>query len=219
MELIWSLFFRTWWTNQLNAGSCWMPLAMAYSTTCIECDSWRFDNFSHDLDSSFYLQQTSQPAIDFLRVSHPWWLPFDSLHWELNHFFCDWQMLWIVYIHFCWHHTWCILTLQWCLLPVHSYLIKACIQNGVLIGSTNWVTIGIVLLVYHLASGHFVPSHEQYFCIHILVPHSGVTSGSSPNMGNISAFCDSIIWIILWCDLHSQLNQLSQLSARTQFLV
>ena len=35
-------------------------------------------------------------------------------------------------------------------------------------GSTIWVTIAIMLLAYHLASGQFIPSQE-YFCIHIMV--------------------------------------------------
>ena len=70
MEIIWSLFFWIWWTYQLDAGSCWTAWAMAYLATWIGYDSLRLGNFSHDVDPSFHLQQMSQPAFDFLRVSH-----------------------------------------------------------------------------------------------------------------------------------------------------
>ena len=52
--------------------------------------------------------------------------------------------------------------------PRRFNLIEACILNGVLIESTNWITISILLLTYHLVSGYPVPSREQYLCIYIL---------------------------------------------------
>ena len=96
----------------------------------------------------------------------------------------------------------------------------ACIQNGILIEFTHWVTIGIMLPAYHLASGNFVPSWEQYFSIHLLVP---------PLWGYLWFFVQQekhfgilqivLVWIILWCVLHTLFNQISQLSIRTQFLM
>ena len=71
MEIIPSLFFRTWWTHQLNVGSYSIPWATAYLATWIGYDSLRSESFSHNVDPSFHLQQMSQPAADFLRVSHP----------------------------------------------------------------------------------------------------------------------------------------------------
>ena len=68
MEITLSLFFRTWWTSQLNAGSCWMSCTVSYLAIWIGCNSFRLDNFSHDAEHFFYFQQMSQPAVDFLRV-------------------------------------------------------------------------------------------------------------------------------------------------------
>ena len=122
MDIILSLFFRKWWTHQLNAGSCWMPWAMEYSATWIGCNSLRLDIISHNVDLSFHLHQMSQPAVDFQGFLAHWQLPFGPLYWELNHSFCDWWMLPIIGIHSCWHHTGHILTLQWYWLLVQSFL-------------------------------------------------------------------------------------------------
>ena len=69
----------------------------------------------------------------------------------------------------------------------------------VLIVSNNWVTVGILLLMYHMASGHYVSSWEQYFCIYVLVPPFVVTSGSSSKVGKcFGILWLLLIWIILW---------------------
>ena len=68
---------------------------------------------------------------------------------------------------------------------------KTCIQNGILIGSTNWITIGIMLPAYHSASSQFVPSQEHYSAFTYWSPHSRVTSSSSSHMEKVSAFCNS----------------------------
>ena len=91
MEIIWTLFFGTWWTYQLNGGSYSMPCAMEYSATWIGCNSLRLGNFSHDVDSSFHLQQMSQPYVDFLRVSHPLMTTFWSSALRAEPFFL-WSM-------------------------------------------------------------------------------------------------------------------------------
>ena len=71
MDTILFLFFKTWWTHQLNSGSFWRPWSMAYLATWIGCNSLQFDNLSHNFEPSFHLQQMSQPTVDFLKVSLP----------------------------------------------------------------------------------------------------------------------------------------------------
>ena len=57
--------------NMMNQPvKCWFMLnALSYGiwTTWIGCNSLKLDNFFHDVDPSFHLQQISQPAVDFLR--------------------------------------------------------------------------------------------------------------------------------------------------------
>ena len=55
--------------------------------TWIGCNSRRLDNFSHHVDPSFHLQQMSQPAVDFLRVSHPLMTAFWSSTMRAEPFF------------------------------------------------------------------------------------------------------------------------------------
>ena len=63
-------FLRTWLTDQLKIVFMLDALNYDIFGNLIGCDPLRFDNFSHNVDLSFHLQQLSQPAVDFLRVSH-----------------------------------------------------------------------------------------------------------------------------------------------------
>ena len=111
-----------------------------------------------------------------------WWLPFAALLWELNHSFV---------INECFNNRFSFLSTSHCayidsamIFAVHSVI------SSILSGSTNKVTISIMLLVQHTASGHFVLLWEQYFSVHKLVPPLWDYLLISSNMGNISAFCD-----------------------------
>ena len=99
-----------------------MPCAMAYLATWIGWNSLRLDNFSHNVDPSFHLQQMYQPAVDFLRVSHPLMTTFWSLSLKAEPFF-----LWSMNVSnnrysFLWTSYWAYLIVQWCLLPVNWFL-------------------------------------------------------------------------------------------------
>ena len=114
LEIMLSFFFKTWWTYQLHAGSCWMPYAMAYLATWIGYNSLKLNNFSQNVDPSFNSQCTFQPAVDSLRVSCPLTTIFWSSSPRAEQSFCDQVMYLVKDIHYHWHHIWHTPILQWC---------------------------------------------------------------------------------------------------------
>ena len=103
-------------------------------------------------------------------------------------------------IHSCQHHTGHIFTLQWCLLPVKSFPPQEIIPHkgvskvgfwlnlpiGLPLASCFWHTTWALVIFSALESN--ISAFTYWY------PHSGVTSGSSSNMGNVLAFCDSSLY-------------------------
>ena len=151
--IILSLSFKSWWwTHQVKAGSCCMPLAMTYLGTCIGCDSLRLDKFSHDGEQSFYLQKTFQPAVIFLR-SLSLYYKF-LLQWVLNHHFYDQEITLTIYTHYHWHHrfsnhgscSFCYINLR------ELHFIKMWINDRVLIEShQSQPTVYLMNEIYNTA--------------------------------------------------------------------
>ena len=89
-----------------------------------------------------------------------------------------------------------------------------------LTGSTNQIIIIISLPAYHSVSGHFVPSWEQHFCFHVLVPPlRGYLWFIIQLRECLSILQFVLIWIILQGLLCTQVNQVTLPCARTQCLV
>ena len=107
MEIILS-FLQDMMNPPVKCWLCWMPCAMAYSTTWI---SLRLNTFSHDVESSFPLQQISKPTVDILKTSHSLTTIFWSSTQRAKPFFCDQQMHLIKPFHSCQHHIWYTLIL------------------------------------------------------------------------------------------------------------
>ena len=84
------------------------------------------------------------------------------------------------------------------------------IETGVLIGSTNWVDIGISFLSYHLATGHPVTYWEEYFSMYILVPSlRGYFLFFIQNGKHFGILRFALVWIILQCILYTQFYYVS----------
>ena len=154
----------------------------------------RLYNFSHDMKPSFHLQQMSQPVIDFLLGILPLIMNFlsstpraeSSFLWSTNDFNKRYSLPLT-------SHWACIDSAM--MLAANSVIsLKLEIQPNE--GMCPWwdsdgITIGILLLTNHWASGHLASFREQYFCIYILPFHLEVIYGFSSRLGNISPFCEA----------------------------
>ena len=65
LVIIVSLFFSTYLTQQLKAGSSSIPYTAANSAVCTGWNSVNSDNFSHEVELSFHWQQICQLAVVF----------------------------------------------------------------------------------------------------------------------------------------------------------
>ena len=71
LAIILSLFLSTCLTHQLKAGAKSISCVTANSAVCTRCDSFNSDNFSHEVEPSFYWQHICQPTVVFCVTGLP----------------------------------------------------------------------------------------------------------------------------------------------------
>ena len=139
----------------------------------------------------------SQPVVDFLSVSHPLTTTFSFFTLRAESFFL-WFMSSVTKNITLGMHQFCDdVSYQLCYLsPRRYHFIKTCIQNGVLIGCTNWVTIGIIPPTYSLWP--FCPlSGVMFPCLNTSPPTLGLSLVLHLMWGMSLPFFIHIVWIIL----------------------
>ena len=163
MEIILSLFSRH--GEPINERLVLDALGMAYLSTWIRCDSLRLDKLSHDMKPSFHLQQMSEPAVDFLMVSLLLTATLWSSMLRSKSFF-----LWSTNVsnksyllpllsHWAYIDSAIKLAANSVILPQETPLNKDIYPEWGLIGSTNWIIISTMFLMYHSAFPLLVVQH------------------------------------------------------------